>query len=336
MPRKPRVEYAGAVYHVMNRGDRGGRVFLDKLDYDLFLAKLTEVCGRTGWRIHSYVLMPNHFHWLLETPEANLVAGMKWFLGAYSQAFNARHRRRGHVFQGRYKALPVETGAGNYFETVSTYIHLNPARAKLLDMNHPDLANYRWSSYPSYVGSAKERPAWLEVGRVLGNVRLKDSADGRERYEEFIRGRIKELRTREGKKLYKDVWNQIRYGWCLGGQGFQEKMLDFVGLRMKGKQRESYSGAEKNRHDEKMAEELLRKTMKALGVDEERLQREAKGSLIKGALAWYVHRKAMASHKWISQRLQTGCASNLTMYINRIKNAAAGDALKFRKLLDRI
>lgn len=64
MPRKPRIEYAGAVYHVMNRGDRGGRVFLDKLDYDLFLAKLTEVCGRTGRRIHSYVLMPNHFHWL--------------------------------------------------------------------------------------------------------------------------------------------------------------------------------------------------------------------------------------------------------------------------------
>jgi putative transposase len=148
MPRKPRVEYAGAVYHVMNRGDRGGKVFLDKLDYGLFLDKLTEACGRTGWKVHAYVLMPNHFHWLLETPEANLVVGMKWFMGAYTQAFNARHGQRGHVFQGRYKALPVESGAGPYFETVSTYIHLNPARAKLPGVAKAGLEKYAWSSYP--------------------------------------------------------------------------------------------------------------------------------------------------------------------------------------------
>jgi len=336
MARKPRVEYAGAVYHVMNRGDRGGKVFLDLLDYELFLAKLAEVCGRTGWRIHSYVLMPNHFHWLLETPEAKLVDGMKWFLGAYSQGFNARHGQRGHVFQGRYKALPVETGSGDYLETVSTYIHLNPARARLLDKNRPDLAKYRWSSYPSFVGSVKARPAWLETGRVLGNVRLKDDAEGRKRYEEYIAGRIKELRTREGKKLYREVWNQIRYGWCFGGQGFQEKMLELVGLRMEGKQRESYSGDEKIRHDEKTAEKLLRKAMKTLGADDERLQGAAKGSLIKCALAWYIHKEAMVSRKWISGRLQMGCASNLTTYINRIKTPTTGDALKFRKLLSQI
>ena len=146
MPRKPRVEYVGAVYHVMNRGDRGGGIFRDKLDYELFLVKTREVCSRTGWKIHSYVLMPNHFHWLVETPEGNLVAGMKWFLGAYSQGYNARHGQRGHVFQGRYKAVPVESESGNYFETVSTYIHLNPARGKLLNGDHPDLGAYRWSS----------------------------------------------------------------------------------------------------------------------------------------------------------------------------------------------
>ena len=97
MPRRPRVEYEGAAYHVMSRGNDGQKVFLDRLDYEVFLGKMREVCGRTGWRIHSYVLLQNHYHWLLETPEPNLVAGMKWFLGAYSLGFNARHGRHGHV-----------------------------------------------------------------------------------------------------------------------------------------------------------------------------------------------------------------------------------------------
>ena len=132
MGRKPRIEYEGAVYHVMNRGDRGGKVFKDRLDFELFLRCTADACERTGWRIHAYALLRNHFHWLLETPEANLVDGMKWFLGAYSQRFNARHGQRGHVFQGRYKAVVIDGRSGDYFETVSTYIHLNPARARLL------------------------------------------------------------------------------------------------------------------------------------------------------------------------------------------------------------
>ncbi len=102
------MEYPGAVYHVMNRGDRGGRIFKDEVDYELFGVAMDEVCQRCGWRIHAYGWLPNHFHWLIETPEANLVAGMKWFLGTYSQRFNARHGQRGHVFQGRYKALPIQ------------------------------------------------------------------------------------------------------------------------------------------------------------------------------------------------------------------------------------
>ena len=111
MPRKPRVEFAGAVYHVMCRGDRQEEIFWEDGDRECFLDTLWESCDRTGWQIHAYVLMGNHYHLLLETPEANLVAGMRWFQGTYTARFNARHRVCGHLFQGRYKALP-ETGAG--------------------------------------------------------------------------------------------------------------------------------------------------------------------------------------------------------------------------------
>ena len=205
MSRKPRIEYAGAVYHVMNRGDRGGKVFKDKLDYELFLHAMGEVCERTGWKIHSFVLLPNHFHWQVETPEANLVAGMKWFLGAYSQRFNNRHGRRGHVFQGRYKAVVIETESGDYFETVSTYVHLNPARARLLSDSEQGLEQYQWSSYPWYMMPGKKRPEWLEVKRVLGNVGLKDDARGRRAYAEYIESRIEDLRTKDGKKEFKEM-----------------------------------------------------------------------------------------------------------------------------------
>ena len=101
MARKARVEFAGAVYHVLDRGDRREPIFKDDADRRRFLETLAEVCQRTGWRVHAYVLMSNHYHFLLETPEANLIAGMRWFQTMWTMRFNARHRLSGHLFQGR-------------------------------------------------------------------------------------------------------------------------------------------------------------------------------------------------------------------------------------------
>ena len=101
MPGSARVQYAGAVYHVMCRGDRREAIFRSDADRLLMLETLLETCERTGFLLHSYVLMPNHYHLLLETPEPNLVAGMKWFQGTYTQRFNVRNRLSGHLFQGR-------------------------------------------------------------------------------------------------------------------------------------------------------------------------------------------------------------------------------------------
>ena len=105
MARKLRVEYPGAVYHVMNRGDRREPIFKDDKDRLNFLATLGEACQKTGWQVHAFCLMPNHFHLVLETPQGNLVAGMKWLLGTYTGRFNRRHKLFGHLFSGRYKGL---------------------------------------------------------------------------------------------------------------------------------------------------------------------------------------------------------------------------------------
>ena len=106
--RPVRIPYPGAVYHVMARGNRGQAVFGDDTDRQLFLETLGEACEKTGWRIHAHVLMGNHYHLLAETPEANLVAGMKWLQGAYTRRHNGWHRLFGHLFQGRHKAVVVD------------------------------------------------------------------------------------------------------------------------------------------------------------------------------------------------------------------------------------
>ncbi|MBM4332711.1 MAG: transposase, partial [Deltaproteobacteria bacterium] len=169
MARKPRIEFAGAVYHVISRGDRGEPIYQDDGDRCLFLQFLGEVCERTGWLIHAFVIMTNHYHLLLETPEANLVVGMKWLQGTYTQRFNLRHGFRGHLFQGRYKALLIDGEEPGHFLQASSYIHLNPVRAGLVKLNQP-LKIYPWSSFPSYVASPRKRIEWVYVDRVLGEL----------------------------------------------------------------------------------------------------------------------------------------------------------------------
>jgi putative transposase len=110
--RRLRIQYPGAIYHVMSRGDHSENIFYDDEDRQLFLGTLRECCQKTSWQIHSYCLMSNHFHLVVETPEANLVEGMKWLLGTYTKRFNARHKIFGHLFSGRYKALVVD-GSGD-------------------------------------------------------------------------------------------------------------------------------------------------------------------------------------------------------------------------------
>ncbi len=127
---------------------------------------------------------------MVETPQANLVAGMRWFQTTYTARFNRRHRLSGHLFQGRYKAVVVDPAARGYSVILSDYIHLNPVRAGMISLRER-LFDYAWSSYPSYVAN-KERPRWLEVERVLGELGLEDNAGGRRRYAERMRARAVE------------------------------------------------------------------------------------------------------------------------------------------------
>ena len=139
--------------------------------------------------MHACCLMANPFHLVLETPQANLVAGMKWFLGTYTSRFNRRHRLFGHLFSGRYKALVVDGSGDGYFGTVCDDVHLNPVRARLLTPEQP-LRDYPWGSILAYVKPPSQRPGWLRVDRLLGELGIgRDDAAGRRRFAETMEER---------------------------------------------------------------------------------------------------------------------------------------------------
>src|SRR5690349_3279300 len=217
MARKLRVQYEGAIYHIMSRGNRRGDIFLDETDRQLFLETLGEACAKTDWQIHAWCLMRNHFHLVVETPKANLVDGMKWFLGTYTSRFNRRHKLFGHLFSGRYKSLFVDGSGNGYLKSVCDYVHLNPARAKLLS-HRQKLSDYRWSSYSEYLKPKPNRLPWLRVDRLLGEHGIpKDSPAGRQEFEKRMEMRRS---AEDGQEL-----KQLQRGWCLGSEAFRKELL---------------------------------------------------------------------------------------------------------------
>lgn len=322
MPRKPRVEYAGAVYHVMSRGNHAQKVFRTDDDCEVFIEALGEVCRRTGWRVHAYVLMGNHYHLLLETPEANLVAGMQWLQSTYTKRFNARHREWGHLFQGRYKAIPVEPGTG-YFPAVANYIHLNPVRRQGYDFARAGLEDYRWSSYPGYIGKSP-CAEWLNLNRVLAGLGIPETRAGRRAYADYINGRIEDIRHCDQPWKADENWQKIRRGWVLGGENFRQDVLDRIGHVLQKGQKESYSGDEVKNHDAGRAEALILAGLKKLDLTERDLAGMRKNCPEKYALAWLARCHTSVFPAWIKSRLGMGKATNFAELLKRMTGAKKG------------
>lgn len=312
MPRKPRIEYAGAAYHVMCRGDRREKIFFEDEDRRLFLKTLGQVCERSGWWIHAYVLMPNHYHLLLETPEANLVAGMRWFQGTFTSRMNARHRLSGHLFQGRYKALLVDPGQRGYFLQVANYIHLNPVRARLVKPQEEGLESFSWSSYPQYLVSPRKRDAFLRTERVLGELGVEDTVKGRRMYRESMDEFCTELLSRRERKAWDTEWKSIRRGWCLGSEDFRQKMEDLVDGALQGKRRKSFSGTSMVGHDQRRADQLIRVGSQTVGLEEAELGGLPKLDERKQVLAWWVRKQTVVGNRWLADRLHMGDEGNLS------------------------
>lgn len=302
----------------MARGDGGKAVFETDDDRLVFLKRLEETCGSCGWRVHAWVLMGNHFHLLLETPQPNLVAGMKWLLGVFSQGWNRARGRQGHVFQGRYKSVPVNGSDADryYFRIVADYIHLNLARAGLAGGKAGKLAGYRWSSLPCYVNG--RGPKWLEVDRVLKSFDLAQSGRGRRSYVDWLESRA----ANNGGSIDQAAQEALRRGWYLGEDTFRDRLLDLVD-KVKGvnaPKRRKAEGISKD-YGEKDAERLIQACGPGLGlpVRLEELAELRKGDPRKALMAAALRQRTTVGFDWIAKRLSMGHPGSVSRQVSLVK-----------------
>jgi len=213
MSRPLRIELEGGLYHVTSRGDRREDIFLCEADRYLWLEILGEVCRRYNWVCHAWCQMTNHYHVVVETVEGNLSQGMRHLNGVYTQKLNQIHRRVGHVFQGRYRAIMVEKET--HLLELMRYVVLNPVRAGMID----EAGDWPWSSYGVMVGTAS-RPEWLQTDFVLGQF---GGTRGR-----AVSGYIDFIRAGVGQP---SVWQSLRGQIYLGSEAFMDRMQVLISDR---------------------------------------------------------------------------------------------------------
>ena len=210
MTRPLRIEYAGAVYHITSRGNEKKAVFKDDQDRINFLNTLQHVNKRYNWLCHAYCMMDNHYHLLIETPDGNLSLGMRQMNGVYTQLFNKRHQRTGHLFQGRYKAILIQKDS--HLLEVCRYVVLNPVRARMVE--RPEA--WKWSSYRATAGRESPAPC-LTTDWVLGQFSSK-RAKAEQEYRKFVEWGI-------GKET---IWKEVKGQSILGEDDFVEGLISHI------------------------------------------------------------------------------------------------------------
>lgn len=210
MARPLRLELAGGLYHVTSRGDGREDIYLTDTDRMIWLDVFGQTCARFKWVCHAWCQMNNHYHLLIETPQANLARGMRHLNGVYTQRFNREHGRVGHVFQGRYKAILVERDS--YLLELARYIVLNPVRARAV----PQVQDWAWSSYRATCGQ-EPKPEWLQTDWILSQFGA-DHARAVAAYVRFVH---------EGLRL-PTVWDKLQGQIYLGSAEFVQKMQGLV------------------------------------------------------------------------------------------------------------
>ena len=205
MTRQWRIEFEGAYYHILSRGNERRNIFYDNDDRISFLEILGKMSERFEIEVYAYVLMNNHYHLLLKTNKPNISKSMQWFGTTYTRRYNIKHKRNGHLFQGRFKNFLVEND--EYLMLLSCYIHRNPLRAGIVRR----LVDYPWSSYPRYA-YGKKSPEWLRTAPILSHF---DTKDKNKAYKEMV-----QRYSREEKR----IWEDFRHGLFLGSQKFVDRI----------------------------------------------------------------------------------------------------------------
>ena len=332
MPRSPRIEFEGAVYHVMARGNHRGKIVFHDDDRRAFIKTFEEAIEKTGWEVYCWILMSNHYHLVFRTPEPNLVTGMTWFQQTFTQRVNARNRLRGHLFAGRYKSILVENQelAGtsyrsDYLTNLIQYVHLNPGRAGMIDGMEKTILDYQWSSPAQwYAVAPSKRIEQAKVSEGLDLLSYKDTVAGRRRYvlelDETIRSESEEslgMALPENQSLQ----STLERGWYWGSELFRENVLDRFGEVIEGKITSRNEGMSQltRDHGEKRAADILEAAKKHFGMTDEELRTTVRGDQRRAALASVLASKTTLDQKRIAELLKMKSAGNVSQQILRLR-----------------
>ncbi len=214
MPRLPRLQYENAICHVVTRGDGRRRLFHDKRHYQRFTEGLTQQVTRCRWQVIAYCWMPNHIHALVRTPQPNLARGMQHWLSGYANWYTKRNHRSGHLYQGRYKAFPVEDEG--YYWSLSRYIHLNPCNGRKPLVESPE--RYRYSSYPGHARRS-QRLDWIDYDQHHRCWTARNRGDAELAYRKFVKAGLVDPPDPTVDRL-KD--------WVYGGEEFLRRMVQLA------------------------------------------------------------------------------------------------------------
>ncbi len=323
MARKLRIEYSGALYHVINRGNYRADIFKDEGARAAFEACLWEACEKTGWVVHAYVIMRNHYHLALETPNGDLVAGMKWLQATFANRFNRFRAERGHVFQGRYQAIVLEDA--HALGSVCHYIHLNPVRAKIVAA--ADLATFRWGSF-HWLDQKRNRPAALQFESALDDAGgLADTPAGRKRYQAYL-----EWLSTDTKEQKARCFDRMSRGWAHGTREFKKALLeDQQDVRAVG----SIAEADSREARELAWETALTRCVRSLGKAKTDPTTTRKAEPWKVAIATHLKATTTASNPWLARRLHMGDPDGVSRYCAECRAGKRPEAAALlRKITD--
>jgi putative transposase len=309
------------MYHVMSRGNRREKIFLDDIDRQDFIKTLAEACQKTGWQVHAYCLMSNHYHIVLETPEPNLVAGMAWLQSTYTIRLNHRHELVGHVLSGRYKSQLVEGSGNGYLKTACDYVHLNPVRARLLKLEER-LLGYPWSSFGAYLAAPEHRPFWIRVDRLLGEHAIQeDSVAGRQQFEH-------RMETRRFEETDPETFKALRRSWFLGSESFKREAL----ARMEGSLGGHHAGELHREVAQAKAELIVAQELQRHGWQEQDLVTRRKNDPTKLEIAARLRRETTLSLKAIAARMHLGTSKTANAKLHKHMRGGPADDSSQRPL----
>lgn len=292
MGRQLRIQLAGAIYHIVSLGNRREAIFTEDADREQFLATLAEACRKTDWQVHAFCLLPDQVSLVIETPHPNLVAGMHWLQGQYAARYNRRHGWLGHVFAGRYRAVLIE-GTGPYLALACDQVHLAPVWSGLLGPETP-LRSFRWSSLPSLLGPAEQRPAWLRADRLLAACEASDTEAGRLAFEQ----RLEKLRHSDLAQAF----GALERGWCLGSDAFKRQVLAQLIPQLRAVTRpRAWPELAEEKARQIVQEELARR-----GWSADQLRRMRKGDPRKLPIVHRLRAETPVTLAWIARELHMG------------------------------